>query len=345
MRIIFFLISSLFFSTALLSQSIVADTIYIDFIADSIIPSQTYLKKVTDNRNLSPCLISYTTRKKFIFIPIDQEICTKSPLNKVIKEGINTTSPSIVKDTFALEINHFIINKYKGQIFTFYVLEADLNLLKDDSIQGTLTYNLKSLPGKRRTPKALICQELLSQWDRQFKLDLLSSSLYLKDPSIAKPDNFLLETFKRPSFLNTTAAVIVGLNFWQIDGEIYFSRAETSKPQTFQAGIIRYQSTEEFEMIGFGKKSAHYTTRINDKLLFDVNSNFLIGINKWKASDTIKLQQIFQFSFSSTQSINLDKKNQAGWILKTGLFENFYYIIEKNPKLQFGIYLSTGYKF
>ena len=74
-------------------------------------------------------------------------------------------------------------------------------------------------------------------------------------------------------------------------------------------------------------------------------TNVLVGINKWRVPDEVELPQIVQLSFSSNQSINLDRKNEQGFLFKAGLFENVYYIYKKPLKLQLGLYVSVGYKF
>jgi hypothetical protein len=323
------------------SQEVVTDTFRIDFFADSLLPSKYVFSEVIDNRNSTPCLISYAKSKKLLIVPVDQEICLKTELRHALQN--NSLKKLRGTDSIGLEINHFIIDFYSGRFSSFYVLEADLALHKNEEARSALSYNFKYVPEQRKMSKAEICEQILSKWHTQFKLDLLA--LPDNTSNVNSPKNILSNPVKHPHFLHTTLASVVGFNFWQVDAEIYFTRPETSTKSLFKAGIIRYQNTPELEMIGFGKRSEHYVRRINNKLLFDANMNILIGINKWKNTEDIKLQQVVQFSLSSAQTINFDSKNLSGVIIKVGIFENFYYIIEKTPKLQLGIYLGGGYKF
>lgn len=333
----------IFISKTLFSQYLIPDTLLIQYKFNSFVPVNIYIDTVLDNRNSNDKLISYTSKKKLLLIPVDQEIYLENPLTDCLKNSLNTTLET--NDTLSFEINRFIINKYKGRFSSQYILEADLRVIKNKEFKGMLTYNYGYVPQNKKTAKPLICEELLLDWNTQFRLDLLTTNTYLNNEESDKPENLIIENLIRPSFFSTTIGTVVGLNFWQIEGEMYFSRPETNENRLFQAGIIRYQNTEELEMIGFGKKSEHLHKRLAPKLIFDLSTNFLIGINKWKNTEDIKLQQVVQFSFSSNQSVNFDKKNEPGWILKAGLFENVYYIIEKSVNFQVGIYISTGYKF
>jgi hypothetical protein len=340
---ILFVIIFLINSRLIFSQYLVSDTVFIKFRYDTIIPVKTKIDSILDKRNTNNRHISYTTKKKLLFIPIDQEICLQNPLSTCLENSLLTTNPTF--DTLSIIIHHFNIDKFNGRFNSYYVLEADLSIVKNKTIKGFLTYNYKYVPKNKKEPKSIICENALLNWNTQFKLDLLSTTYYLNNNEADKPGVFLAETYKRPSFLNVTVGTVIGLDFWQIDGEIYFTRPETNESRLFRAGIIRYQNTPELEMIGFGKKSEHFYKRFNPNFALDVCSNFLIGINKWKNTESIKLQQVFQFSLSSNQSISFDRMNKSGWLLKAGLFENAFYIIEKPIKLQIGMYISTGYKF
>lgn len=333
----------IFVSKTLFSQYLVTDTVFIQFKYNSIIPTKFYIDTILDNRHSHDKLISYTSKKKLLLIPVDQEIHLKTPLTESLTNSFKTKLET--KDTLSFEIDRFIITKYRGRFSGEYILEADFRVIKNNEFKGFISYNYGYSPRNKKTTKPIICEEILTDWNTQFRLDLLTTSAYLNNLNTDKPDNFLTENLKRPSFFSTTIGTVVGLNFWQIEGEMYFTRPETSENRLFKAGIIRYQNTEELEMIGFGKKSEHLHKRLAPKLIFDLSTNFLIGINKWKNTENVKLQQVVQLSFSSTQSLNFNKENAPGWLFKAGLFENAYYIIEKPIKFQIGVYLSTGYKF
>lgn len=336
------------------SQEIVTDTIQIKFTADTIFPANYYWQSATDKRGVNPKLVSYSQKKKYILIPVDQELCVQKELAKLIG---NNKSKQVPTDTFLLEIDYFTIEKYNGRFIDPYVLYADMPLKKlvNGTITdvGVLTYNYEFKP-YTKTPFNIACEQVLSNWHQQFKIDMISVVNYTRT-NTEKPEFLITENFDKPWFFNFTLGGALGLSvinsendptfFWQLEGEIHFTRPETKPGQWYTGSFIRYQNTADFEMIGFGKKLEHYTKRLSDKTLIDISTNTLIGLNKWKDTEDVKLWEILQFSLSSAQSFNFDKKNADGLILKAGLFENFYYIIPKKYGIQVGPYLSVGYKF
>lgn len=328
------------------SQTIVTDSVFIDFKPDSLIPFKLNISEITDNRSVSPKFISYSQKKKFILVPVDQEISTKNTLANELKNSFNTSS--IQSNKYNLEIDYFKIEKYNGRIFNPYILKADIPVyVQNDTTKqyfGTLSYNLEYDPPSRKTPKTETCEAMLSKWHTQLKLDLLGTEGYYKSNSL-KPERLLLNKFEKAHFLHIDVAGVVGYNFLQVEGELYFTRPETNQKQWFLSNIIRYQYNNDFEMIGFGKKSEHLNKRLKENISLDISTNLLLGLNKWKVTEDKTLYQLLNISLSSNQYLSLNKVNSPGWKLNIGLFENLYYIIGMNPKLQIGVCLGTGYKF
>lgn len=333
----------LFNLISLSGQKIITDTIFIPFKTDEIISTNYLIDTVCDKRDTHSRVVSYSEKKKYLLVPTDQEICLKKPLAFYLQEPITR----LTRDTIALDINYFIVEKYQGRFFHQYRLYADLPLyvIKNDSseLKGTLIYNYEYQPRYRRTPKDKAVEELLPQWHQQFKIDLLATNSYLQNGGI-KPDVFIEKSFKKPFYLNITLGSVLSYNFWQIEGELFLVRPETANSGWFKANIARYQKNDLFESFSYGRKSEHFSKRINKDWNFDITSNLLLGFVKYSNDENIKLYQLIQASVSSTQCVEYNKKNDSGIILKAGLFENFYYIIEK-PGLQAGIYISAGYKF
>ncbi len=328
----------------LAAQKFISDTIRIQFRTDSIISSNYYIDTIRDNRNLHNTTISFTQKKKYLLLPVDQEICLDKPLAAYLSQSSNP----LKKDTLALDMDYFIVDRYEGRFFKQYRLKADFPVysIKNDSsmFKGTMSYTFEYQPKKKKTTPEKAIEELLPKWHQQFKIDLLSTNLYLHSGK-NKPEAFIDYKFDKPYFLHTTVGGVVGVNFWQVEGELYLTRPEITKSTWFLSNIVRYQKTNDFETFSYGRKSEHYSRRISENWDFNVTSNLLLGIVKYSNIEDIKLYQLFQASVSSTQSIDLNKKNLSGFIFKAGLFENFYYIIERSPGFQVGIYFSTGYKF
>jgi hypothetical protein len=343
-RLILIILFTLFFQS-IYTQKIVTDTVHINFSIDSIFPANYFWQSVTDKRGVNPKLVSYSQTKKYVLLPIDQELCVQDEIAHIISSNKNTSFSS---DTLLLELDYFIIEKYKGRFFNPYILYADMPVkqVKNGIVKdiGVISYNFEYKPFKNKTPYSQACEEVLTNWHRQFKIDMISVVNYMHT-NTEKPEILLTENINKPYFFNFTVGGAAGLNFWQVEGDIHFTRPETSINRWFTGSFIRYQNTPEFEMIGFGKKQEHFTKRISDKTLLDISTNTLLGLNKWKNTKDIKLWQIMQISFSSAQSINFEPKNKSGILFKVGLFENLYYIVQKNLGFQIGPYLSIGYKF
>lgn len=326
-------------------QGVINDTLNIRFIPDSFIPINIKVDSVTDYRNVNPRMVSHTSKKKYLIVPIDQEICVEEPLNIVLKNSLDESLTAKISDTISMGINQFIIDKYTGRLSNYYVLKADFELHKSSNYLGTLSYSYRYAPKVRKTSKPVICEELIQEWHQQFKLDLLSVNSYINDTNELRPDNFVEKKLRSHSFFNATIAAVVGLNFWQVEGELYFLRPEIGEPQQLQSGFLRYQKLKDLEMIGFGKKMVHRRTRLTPNMLLDINTSLMLGINKWKNPEEVKLEQILQISFSSSQAFVFENENESGLLLKFGLFENVYYIVHEPLKFQFGLYIGGGYKF
>lgn len=340
----FLLLFLFFFSNMLFSQEIVTDTLLIRFQKDTLLPEAFFTRQVSDLRTEHNRVVGYSSKKKYLLFPVEQEICLPVPLSNYLKTPLKNN----FSDSIDLEITYFTTDRYRGHFFSNYLILADIRLyhIQSDSQKfiGTLVYNFQYQPPSKKTSKADVVEQMLPKWHTQFKLDLLTTQTYIQNKG-EKPENLLEMQFEKPHFLNVVASATAGLNFWQLDGEIYLTRPETAYNRWFMAQTVRYQNTPDFEMFAIGKKSEHYTKRINNNVRFDLNSNLMVGFVKWRENEEIKLFQVIQFSLSSNQCMVLEKKNQPGWILKTGLFENFYYVIEMEPKIQLGLYLGTGYKF
>lgn len=299
-----------------------------------------------DNRVWGKKFISYSQKRKFLLLKVDQELSTKHTIAKELSTIL--TADTARNRGYLLEVKHLLIERYTGRIFDPYVLESDIPVRHingtDTSYIGTLSYNVGFKPRKNKTPKTEICEEMLTIWHRNLKLDLLELEGHLGFEKKA-PDRLLHYPLKRPYNLQITTSSVLGLNFWQVEGELFFTRPETRKSYWFNSNIIRYQYNPYFEMVAYGKKSEHYVKRLNRQWLFDVTSNVLVGLNRWHNDTDITLYQTFNLSLSSSQTINFNKKNKSGLTFNAGFFENLYYVVKLPIRFQVGIKCGLGYNF
>lgn len=333
-----------FVNNYVFNQEIITDTLFVDFKTDTLINNTFFFDTIIDNRNLHSRVVSYSQTKKYILVPVDQEICLKKPLSTYLSGNLNKP----LKDTLQLHIDYFIVEKYKGRFFNQYHLLADFPVFKvlNDSLKfmGTLVYKYEYQPVKKRSKKDQVVEELLPQWHRQFKIDMITANSYFNTNN-NKPESLIDKKLTKPYYLNITTGGVIGYNFWQVEAELYLTRPETPGSRWFKSSIVRYQQTNNFETFAYGNKSEHYNKRIMANWQFDVSSNLLFGFVKWKNTEETKLYQLVQLSLSSNQSLVYNKINQPGLIYKIGLFESINYIIENSPEFQVGLYLAAGYKF
>ena len=331
-------------------QKLLPDTIYVDFHADSLLPlSGITISEIIDTRNENPNFVRYGTKRKFLFIPVDQEVYTRHPLAEEIGQNLIDITDS--GPSYALEIQKFEIEKQKGRISSSTLLSADLVLHEklDDTLiyMGTFYYDYLYSPEARRETLTEQTENLLSRWHSDFKLDLVTSRAKYSGEDKPVYNNFLTDPQIKSLYLNTSLAVFYGISWWGIQGEVFFSRPETRSINHYWAGIVRYNNNEDYESLAIGRKSEHFYLRRNDKWLFDVDLNILIGLCKWRNVDDndVKLYQVFDFELSSIQSIQYNLVNSKGLFFRMGIAENFLYVIDKNPKFQIGAILAIGMKF
>lgn len=346
MNRISFTLLLLFVPFMVFSQVFTTDTLYIDFVPDTLVPVNYVVSGVTDNRPVHPGLVRYTSKTKYLLVPVDQAVHTREDLAGLLERGFQP--PASPADTLLLGIDYFIIDRYNGYLGSPYMLRADIPVCRlsagDTLPAGTLVYNYAYQPYRKREKQARVYEQILDRWHTEFKMDLMMTAGYLQNGN-PPPESLIEKPLKKPHFLHLQAGAVTGLHFWQLEGELYFTRPETGRQQSFLGSIVRYQHTADFEMIGFGKKAEHFSTRMDENWTFDISANVLVGFLKWKDTENIKLYQIPQFSLSSFQTVSFNRKNAGGIQFRAGLFENLYYVIAMKPKIQAGIYLGAGYKF
>jgi len=234
----------------------------------------------------------------------------------------------------------------KRQLVLFSSLELSKILPHDTVFLGTVYYD-QSVKHKKKAPVAEGYELMLTEWSKRFTSDLIAVNQELDQ---ILPDH--LYHFRRDKMavkrnFYVEAELFGGLNFWGIDGELWFSEPEGNRVFKRSVGIMRYVNHPDFQAIAFGSNVNLWNYRIDPKWLFINKMALLIGFNNWKNMDIVphKLEEIPFFNFSLTQRINYNPFDQSGLVFGIGIMEDIHYIIYHQPKINVGLTLNLAYKF
>ncbi len=334
------------------SQKYISDSLIIPVPADTTLaPVRASLKEFHDLRRNKEKAFRITQKQVYYFFPVDYYIIP----NKTMKEYFSQLFRKDTLSSLSLDLYKFSMEEQKSRIFKRYVLNAEIGVQKfdessgtNDTLSGRLIYETKVSfrgTGKVRGAKEL---KLLSQWEKEFSSDISQILRYKQKDSDILPYNLRPVNDCYKTNLYSSARFIFGLDFWMIEGELMFSGTEVN-PRFFRQGyIVRYRNNEVLESIAFGGKSEHFDYRFNNRWIFDLNTNFLIGVNKWKDMNEADhpLWHVVMLDLSIAQYIRLTPLNsKPSWIIGGGFMEDFYYIPDGDFKFNPGIAFQLGYRF
>ena len=283
-----------------------------------------------------------------MFIPMDQEIYTRQPLAQAIHSGISENKEDT--NRYVLDIIKFEIEKKKHRFSKPVYLVADIRVYRyhDDTIQylGTLYYDYLYQPLAKKESVGESTTNLLSKWHTEFKIDLLTIPSVSQQITHNITPNFVTGPRVKSLYVNSYGGAFVGINWWGIQSEIYFTRPETNTRNQYVSGIIRYQNNPDYESLALGKNSEHFSLRKGNNFMLDADLNILLGFCKWKDIEIHKptLYQLFDIELSSVQSIIYNPLNSGGMIARVGIIENVSYVYNKKLKFQAGLFLGLGIK-
>jgi hypothetical protein len=315
---------------------------------------------ITDSRNVPPSWVATFSKKKLLIIPVDVLYCNEEPLAKSLKQGF--PSPSGDPSCYYLDIRDLSIRYRTGWLFPAFILSAIIPVYHQDKdslvLAGSLVYNNDYKKLKREKYSAA-CPRILYSWYPQFQADLdaisrdreggpTSAEAPVEAGAGPPPGERLYwmeRVIPREERMHLSVSGTLGLNWWQTEAEIWFTGVETQKKWVYTTSILRYQNHRDFECMAIGKGIEHLRYRLNPRISYDGSFSLLVGINKWKNLKETQptLFQIPQLNISSVQSLVLAASNRRGLFLRIGVQGNLYYIFDKNPVFQAGLYLGAGY--
>ena len=336
-----------FFSPRLQAQRLAEDTITFHFQPAPSVNITSCVAGISDSRNVPEAWVSTFSKRKLLLIPVDMLYCNQEPLAQSLHRGF--PSPSGDPSCCYLDIHDLSIRYRTGWLFPAFVLSAIIPVYHgvEDSLvlAGSLVYN-NDYKRLKREKFSAACPRILYSWYPQLQEDLDAVSRGRENGSIPGERLYWMEgVIPREERMHLSVSGTMGLNWWQAEAEIWFTGVETTRKWVYTTSILRYQNHREFESIAFGKGIEHLRYRLNPLISYDGSFSLLIGINKWKNLEEIQptLFQIPQMNLSTVQSVVLAASSRRGLFLRIGIQGNFYYIIDRKPGFQAGLYLGAGY--
>jgi hypothetical protein len=347
---IFLLGIFLIFPSFCFCQKWVADSITIQFGKQENIEGLSFnISEAIDHRIIFPEFISVFERKKLLFFPVDQVVKTTKPLAYHFEQKFHTDSFGVTN--YITDIHDFTIKNSSSPGKRTLALFATIELSeivndRDTSLVGTFYYE-RSFSHKKKQDVTDGYEQLLEKWCQQYASDILSVE---EDIDLKVPD--LLYYFRRgeravKKNFYISADLFAGLNFWGVDGELWFSEPEGNRIFNRNSTIIRYVNHPTFQAIAFGSNLRHWNYRINHNWLFTNKMAMLMGVNNWKDMDTAnhKLEEILFFNGSMNQRFNFNSLDKTGVVFGIGIMEDLHYIIYHRVGFNIGASVNCAYKF
>ncbi len=332
----------------LFSQQFITDTTYINLHKDTI-KINARINQITDSR-ITNNVLKIGEKKKYYLFTIDHYYCTKNPLALEIKQSIICDTTSTL--SFNINIDTIIIEPITKGYSKGTSLFTKLSINYSDSnssynslgslIQETI-YKPKAFSGKKTEPY----QEAFNLWEKKIAADLNFISSQISNNKI--PDLYNLKNFDYKFITNlyTGAVFHLGLNGFLIDGEVYFSKPETSNKFKRNTSLLRYRQSSNFKSLEFNIMNENINFRLNSKYLAQFRSGLYFGLNNWEDIKENKhpIYDLFMLDFSASQLIMFNPLEKNSIIAGAGITESAYYIYTKNVKFDPYVTIYIGIKF
>jgi len=340
----------LLFPAFCFSQNLVADSVIIQFGKPEPVEKLSFnISDAKDFRKVFPEFISVFERKKLFFFPVDQIVKTSKPLAEHFKQKFHSDSLGV--STYVTNIHNFTIKNSssfgKRNLGLYATIElSEILGERDTSLVGTFYYE-RSFLQKKKQDITDGYEQLIEKWCQQYVADIL-----LVEENIDQKVPDLLYYFRRgdkavKKNFYTSVDLFAGLNFYGVDGELWFSEPEGNLIFNRNSATIRYVNHPSFQSIAIGSNLRHWNYRVNDSWLFTNKMAMLVGVNNWKDMDTAKhkFEEILFFNCSMTQRLNFNRLDKSGFVFGIGIMEDLHYIIYHRIGFDVGASVSFAYKF
>lgn len=296
-------------------------------------------------------LIGIDEVKKYVFVPVDLHLVTSRPFADVIRDAL-PAADSGAKNHLSLGIHHFDISKRGGFLFELYQINAMVRLYRAsnaDSLTpvGELIFESSRTKFFTKAELKRGYESLFRVWNQQLAHDLVAVVQGMDNEGTSLPYNFRSYSPKAPWMqLNAGGDFILTSSGFLIDGSLRFAYPEARRLFFNSAGIIRFRHQKKFESIEYGLLNNALNYRLNNRYLFQFQSHFLLGLNRWKDMNTVKhkIYDALICDFSISQSVQYHPRFARTTIFGVGLYQSVYYIDSMGFKFQVGMVVHLGGK-
>lgn len=294
--------------------------------------------------------IGVTEKKQYKYVPVDYFICTGKDLNLEIHDMFERSRNDPFK--YRLYINEFNVRKKNYHIIPALYLNTSIQVYygaHNDSMVflGEILHESKYSKLVIKETDKTGYDRVLESWQGEFLSDMDSIHSEITRGNIPELENVRTQMYTgKIKNMYVGGDIILGTDFWLIDGEIYFSHREVRRFFLRKGYNLRYRNEKDFESIEFSLLNSHFNYRINTQLLLKGKLNGMIGCNKWKNVEEYKpdLWDIAMLDISLSQNIVWNPLDRKSFIIGFGLFESVNYIYSKNVRFQPGVLMHMGLK-
>ncbi len=330
------------------AQSWTADTIKVPFGSITFDNSTFQLCKGKDSREVHPSFISVYERKKGLVFPVDQIVIAEKPLVEHLKIKFSARQKEL--DVYFPLIARFDIiqtqSLFKREFRLNSAIELwQINSQKDTMLVGTL-YHEKIFSQKKKRPVAEGYIQTIDEWASSFQGDVIAVQ---QEVDLLMPGQ--LTHFRRGKTtlkpdLYLSGDLFFGVDFWGVDGELWFSNPERGKRYFRTSRLLRYQEHSLVRSVALGNNVDLFNFRFFPNCLFTNKTAFMIGFNNWKDMKTAnhKFEEILLFELSAIQKISYNRFDKKGVSAGIGMMESFRYIIHHKPELKIALVLNLAIK-
>ena len=337
---------------SLFGQKYVKDSVVLIIEPNESKNEKTFqIYNINDKREHPGHIFHISEKNKYGVIPVDYLYVFEDSLSNILNEMYSDPEPDLNRNLYEIDLIYMSPELRKGGFIPQYQLNTCINLKKKTDLNswenvGSFVYET-IIPYKRASKKDTTAYKLLLyRWHTEMIRNL---NTFMLTPESAR--EFIVPNYKLPGYiykknLVSSVSFLAGLNWFGFEAEMYFSSPEAGKPFIRNTGCVRYVSGNNYETFFFGKGNENFQWRMSKSSLFQLQSKFLVGINKWKDVDEKEhgLEEIMQLTYSLSELYQFNKLDQRGLFFSLGLIQDIFYFYDE-VGFRLGVKGNIGLKF